>query len=81
MIDTTSIMGGITLYGCFDTAISLCRRFAEKHRSSIICIQSAVKYWAEDIVKEIKTYFEDTIVECIEAGATEQIEWLKKYIK
>jgi len=80
LIDTTSIMGGITLYGCFDTAISVCRGFAEKHVSSFICIQSAVYSWAEDIVEEIKDLFEAIPIEAIEADSFKIVNWLKKYL-
>ncbi len=82
LIDTTSIMGTGTLYGCFDTAISLCKGLAEKHKSSCICIQSAVKRWAEDVMEDIKDYFGDeVIVEAIDGGAYDTIAWLKKYIE
>jgi len=82
LIDTTSIMSGMTLYGCFDTAVSMCRGFAEKHKSSNFCIQSAVKRWAEDIIDEITEQFgEETITEAIEADPKEFIKWLKKYTK
>ncbi len=35
LIDTTSIMGGVTLYGCFDTAVSICRGFTKNIRQQI----------------------------------------------
>ena len=81
LIDTTSIMGGVTIYGCFDTAVSICRSFAKKHTSANICIQSAVKRWAEDIVEDIKIDFEDCVVEAIEADGSEFIKWIKKYME
>lgn len=81
LIDTTSIMGGVTLYGCFDTAVSLCRGLAEKHRSSIFCIQSAVKRWAEDVLADMTEDLKESVVaECIEADAEEFIKWIKKWI-
>lgn len=81
LIDTTSIMGGITLYGCFDTAVSLCKGFAEKHTSSVFCIQSAVKSWAENVIDEIREDFGQNIVsESIQADATEFIIWIKKWV-
>ncbi len=80
LIDTTSILGGVTLYGCFDTAVSICRGFAEKHRSSVFCIQSAVKRWAEDVIDELIEQLEkDIVIEAIEASGEKFIEWINKW--
>ena len=82
LIDTTSIMGGITLYGCFDTAISSCIYLAKKHTSSVFCIQSAVKSWAKDIIDEMTQQLSNEVVcESIEASGEDFICWIKKWLK
>jgi len=83
IIDTTTMTDVGTYVGNWDRyAMTLLRKFAEKHVSSQFVISSAVGYWAQDFVRELQQTIEELApVKVIECGDIAVLDYLTNFIR
>lgn len=79
-IDMASVINLYAVIGMSSTVASLCARLAYKHQSSNFALFSVMAGWAEETLKEMKSYLKDAnVVVDVIYTMDDFVNWIKKY--